>query len=46
MLLSRGDPSIFLSRPISLGLLIACALMVALLLMPNFRRAREAATEA
>ena len=46
MLLSRGDPAIFLSRPISLGLLIACALVVALLLMPNFRRAREAATEA
>ena len=46
MLLSRGDPAIFLSRPISLGLLIACALVIALLLMPNFRRAREAATEA
>ena len=45
MLLSRGDPSVFVTRPISLALLLACVVVVALLLLPNFRRAREAAKE-
>ncbi len=41
--LSRGDPMIFLDRPISAGLLIATALVIALIVFPQFRKTREAA---
>lgn len=43
MLLSRGDPSVFVSSPISCGLLIAAVLMVFLVAAPAFRKAREVA---
>ena len=43
MLLSRGDPSVFLSSPISCGLLIAAVLMVFLVAAPAFRKTREVA---
>ena len=43
MLLSRGDPSVFVSSPISCGLLIAAALMVFLVAAPAFRKTREVA---
>lgn len=43
MLLSRGDPSVFVSSPISCGLLIAAVLMVFLVAAPAFRKTREIA---
>jgi putative tricarboxylic transport membrane protein len=43
MLLSRGDPSVFVSSPISCGLLIAAVLMVFLVAAPVFRKTREVA---
>lgn len=43
MLLSRGDPSIFLTSPISCGLLITALLMVFLVAAPAFRKTREVA---
>ena len=43
MLLSRGDPTVFLTRPLSRGLLIAAALLLVLILLPNLRRKREEA---
>ena len=43
MLLSRGDPSVFVSSPISCGLLIAAVLMVFLGAAPAFRKTREVA---
>ena len=43
MLLSRGDPSVFISSPISCGLLIAAVLMVFLVAAPAFRKTREVA---
>jgi TctA family transporter len=41
MLLSRGDPTVFLTRPISLGMLIAAACLLLLIVAPNIRRKRE-----
>src|SRR5690606_33834743 len=41
--LSRGDPMIFLDRPISLALLIASVLVIALIVFPQFRKTREVA---
>jgi TctA family transporter len=43
MLLSRGDPMVFLQRPISLGLLITTALLLLLMALPSFKRARKEA---
>lgn len=43
MLLSRGDPSVFVSSPISCGLLIVAVLMVFLVAAPAFRKTREVA---
>lgn len=43
MLLSRGDPSVFVSSPISCGLLIAAVLMVFLVAAPAFRKTRQVA---
>ena len=41
--MSYGDPTVFVTRPISLTLLIGAALCIALLLLPSFRRTREQA---
>ena len=41
MLLSRGDPSTFFTRPISLGLMIAAAALLVLIMMPALRQKRE-----
>jgi TctA family transporter len=41
MLLARGDPTVFLTRPISAGFLIASALVLILLALPVLRRKRE-----
>jgi putative tricarboxylic transport membrane protein len=43
MLLSRGDPTVFLTRPLSLAMLIAAALLLLLIVAPTFRRKREEA---
>lgn len=43
MLLSRGDPAVFLTSPISCGLLIAAFLMVLLVAAPAFRKTRAVA---
>jgi TctA family transporter len=41
MLLSRGDPLTFVTRPISLGLLIAAAALLAIVLAPALQKKRE-----
>jgi TctA family transporter len=41
LLLSRGDPTVFLTRPISLGLLLAAVALLVLIAAPNLRRKRE-----
>jgi putative tricarboxylic transport membrane protein len=43
MLLSRGDPTIFLRRPISLGILIVAMIALAAALLPAIRAKREEA---
>ncbi|ANC90773.2 hypothetical protein A6A40_02010 [Azospirillum humicireducens] len=43
MLLSQGDPTVFVTRPISAGLIAVAAGLLALILLPAFRRQREAA---
>jgi TctA family transporter len=43
MVISGGDPTIFISRPISLGLLLAAVGLVLLIVVPRFRKTREAA---
>jgi len=43
MLLSRGDPTVFFTRPISLAMLIAAAGLLLLIIIPNFRKTRAAA---
>jgi TctA family transporter len=43
LLLSRGDASVFATRPISAGLLVAAILLVLVIAVPNIRRQREEA---
>jgi len=43
MLLSRGDATVFATRPISAGLLLAAILLVLVIAVPNIRRQREKA---
>jgi putative tricarboxylic transport membrane protein len=43
MRLSRGDPSIFVERPISLALLLLAVGLLAAVLAPSVRRARAKA---
>jgi TctA family transporter len=43
MTMARGDPTIFVSRPISLTLLVIAVGIVLLMVMPNFRKTREEA---
>ena len=43
MLISGGDPTVFLSRPISLGLLIAAVLLLVVVAMPAIRAKRDEA---
>jgi TctA family transporter len=45
MLLSRGDPMIFLERPISASLLGIAAITLLLMLLPSLRRRKEAAVQ-
>ncbi|HSS71771.1 MAG TPA: tripartite tricarboxylate transporter permease [Casimicrobiaceae bacterium] len=43
LLLSRGDPTVFVTRPISLGLLLAAVALLVLIALPNLRKKREEA---
>jgi putative tricarboxylic transport membrane protein len=43
LLLSRGDWSTFLTRPLSAGLLIASALMIVVVTLPSIKAKREVA---
>jgi putative tricarboxylic transport membrane protein len=43
LLLSRGDPFVFVQRPISAGLLIAAVLLIVVIGLPNIRKKREEA---
>ncbi|MDP1691035.1 MAG: tripartite tricarboxylate transporter permease [Burkholderiaceae bacterium] len=43
LLLSRGDWSTFMTRPLSAGLLIAAALMIVVVMLPAIKRKREVA---
>ncbi|WP_418127152.1 tripartite tricarboxylate transporter permease [Variovorax sp. KK3] len=43
LLLSRGDWSVFVTRPISAGLLVAAALLMVIVLLPSVKSKREEA---
>ncbi len=43
LLLSRGDWSTFMTRPLSAGLLVAAFLMIVVVMLPSIRRKREVA---
>ena len=43
LLISRGDPTVFITRPISLAFLIATALLLIIMIVPAFRKKREEA---
>ncbi|MEN9366404.1 MAG: hypothetical protein RL489_762 [Pseudomonadota bacterium] len=43
LLLSRGDWTTFMSRPLSAGLLIAAALMIVVVMLPSIKNKREEA---
>jgi hypothetical protein len=43
LLLSRGDFTTFVTRPLSLGLLIAAALLVVIVALPAVKKTREEA---
>ena len=43
MLMSRGDPSVFVTRPISATLLVISGLLVVIVMMPAFAKKREEA---
>jgi len=43
LILSRGDPTIFLRRPISLGILLVTAVALATAVLPAIRSKREEA---
>src|SRR5690349_4735180 len=44
LLISRGDPTVFFTRPISLGFMITTALIVIIMWMPAIKQRREALT--
>jgi putative tricarboxylic transport membrane protein len=41
MIISRGDPTVFMTRPISASLLILAALIIVVAVLPSVRRKRE-----
>jgi TctA family transporter len=43
LLLSRGDPSVFFTRPLSAVMLALAAGLIVLIVLPNFRKTREVA---
>ena len=45
MLLSRGDPSVFIERPISASMLAIGAVVLGAMLLPNLRKGKDAAMQ-
>ena len=45
MLMSRGDPTVFVTRPISLGFMIATVLILIVMIAPAVRRQRHKIAE-
>jgi TctA family transporter len=43
MLLSRGDPMVFLQRPLSLAFLLTAVVLLLFIVLPNVRKVREVA---
>ena len=43
LLLSRGDWTTFMTRPLSAGLLIAATLMIVVVMLPSIKKKRESA---
>jgi len=43
MLLSRGDPTVFLTRPLSAVMLAAAVVLILVIALPSIRRKREEA---
>ena len=43
LLLSRGDPTVFFTRPLSLGMLVAAGLLLLIIVLPSVRKTREEA---
>jgi TctA family transporter len=41
LLISRGDPTVFVTRPISCGFMIVTAILMVVFLVPVFRKKRE-----
>jgi putative tricarboxylic transport membrane protein len=41
MLIARGDPTVFLTRPISAGLLLIALVLLVLAVLPNIRKKRD-----
>src|SRR3954466_5049333 len=41
LLISRGDPSVFVTRPISCGMLIVAAFLLLIIVLPQIRKKRE-----
>jgi TctA family transporter len=41
MLLSRGDPTVFVTKPISAGFMIASAILLVIVALPAIRKKRE-----
>ena len=44
LLISRGDPTVFATRPISATFLVLTAIMVVIMIVPSIRKKREEAT--
>jgi TctA family transporter len=45
MLLSRGDPTVFVTRPISAAFIIATILILVVMIAPTVRKRREVFTD-
>jgi TctA family transporter len=41
LLLSRGDPAVFVTRPISASLLLIAVVLLVIVLLPQVRKKRE-----
>jgi putative tricarboxylic transport membrane protein len=46
LLISRGDPTVFFTRPISLAFMIASAVILVTMVLPAIRKTKEAAYQA
>jgi TctA family transporter len=44
LLISRGDPTVFFTRPISAGFLIATILLLVVMILPAVRKKKEEVT--